>query len=77
MNYDQRLKDLELLQGDLQTADDFIEVFEDVCLDKEFMRDPVRCSIVRRLMFEQGKFLGKAYGREKFQAMKGQGAGDN
>jgi hypothetical protein len=72
MSYDQKLKDLEMLQGDLRTADDFIEVFEDICLDKEFMRDPERCSIVRRLMFEQGKFLGGELGKAKME-MSGPG----
>ena len=75
--HDQKLKDLELTQGNAETMDDFNEIFADLSLDREFWTDPQRCKVAKHLMFRQGKFLGKAYGRERFQAMKGQGAGDN
>ena len=72
--HDRKLRDLELLRSNLATADDFNEVFEDLCHDKEFMRDPDRCSIMRKLMFEQGEFLGREAGKE---ALRMDGPGNN
>ena len=74
MSYDQKLKDLELLQGDLQTADDFAEVFEDLSLDREFWTDPQRCAVAKHLMFRQGEFLGGELGKE---ALKMEGPGNH
>ena len=71
--HEQKLRDLELTQGNAETMDDFNEIFEGVHLDKEFWKDTDRCRLAKKLIHEQVKYMAKHAGRERFQAMDGPG----